>query len=117
MTPPGHRLRRIAARVCDRTTMVTVIDPAIADLQHEAEMAQRSGRRRTRPSLGRYAAVWQVVGYGISRSLIRGAMTGFTAERALVRRTLLVRMTDHALTHAAQAFAELLRRSAASRGA
>jgi len=90
MTPPGHRLRRIAARVCDRTTMVTVIDPAIADLQHEAEMAQRSGRRRTRPSLGRYAAVWQVVGYGISRSLIRGAMTGFTAERALVRRTLLV---------------------------
>jgi molybdate transport repressor ModE-like protein len=35
--------------------------------------------------------------------------------RTAVRRILLVRMTDHALTHAAQAFAELLRRSAASR--
>ncbi|HET6707771.1 LysR family transcriptional regulator [Amycolatopsis sp.] len=37
--------------------------------------------------------------------------------RTAVRRILLVRMADHALTHAAQAFAELLRRSAASRGA
>lgn len=35
--------------------------------------------------------------------------------RTAVRRILLVRMTDHALTHAAQAFAELLRRSAAAR--
>jgi molybdate transport repressor ModE-like protein len=35
--------------------------------------------------------------------------------RTAVRRILLVRMTDHALTHAAQAFAELLSRSAASR--
>ena len=35
--------------------------------------------------------------------------------RTAVRRILLVRMTDHALTPAAQAFAELLRRSAASR--
>jgi molybdate transport repressor ModE-like protein len=35
--------------------------------------------------------------------------------RTAVRRILLVRMTGHALTHAAQAFAELLRRSAAAR--
>lgn len=37
--------------------------------------------------------------------------------RTAVRRILLVRLTDHALTHAAQAFADLLHRSAASRGA
>ncbi|MEU5263135.1 LysR family transcriptional regulator [Amycolatopsis sp. NPDC021455] len=35
--------------------------------------------------------------------------------RTAVRRILLVRMTDHALTPAAQAFAELLRRSATAR--
>ena len=89
MTPPGLRLRAFAARLCDAVTMSTVIDPAIADLQHECEAARRAGDPRTRPSLGRYAVLWQTLAFGIARSVIRAGAAGFVSERALVRRTLL----------------------------
>jgi hypothetical protein len=43
MTRPGARLRSLAARLLDPSTMERLIDPAIADLQHEHEAAIRSG--------------------------------------------------------------------------
>lgn len=45
MTRPGARLRALAQRFCDRATMARLIDPVIADLQHEHDDAVRSGRR------------------------------------------------------------------------
>ena len=49
MTPPGTRLRALAARLCAAITMERLVDPAIADLQAEYEEASRTGpgwRRR-----------------------------------------------------------------------
>ena len=49
MTPPGTRLRALAARLCGAITMERLVDPAIADLQAEYEEASRTGpgwRRR-----------------------------------------------------------------------
>jgi predicted permease len=49
MTPPGTRLRALAARLCTTITMERLVDPAIADLQAEYEEASRTGpgwRRR-----------------------------------------------------------------------
>lgn len=43
MTPPGTRLRAIAARLCDAEAMTHLIDPLIADLQHEHAEAERDG--------------------------------------------------------------------------
>jgi hypothetical protein len=43
MTRPGARLRSLATRVFDPSTMERLIDPAIADLQHEHEEAVRHG--------------------------------------------------------------------------
>ena len=43
MTPPGTRLRALAARLCAAITMERLVDPAIADLQAEYEEAARTG--------------------------------------------------------------------------
>jgi hypothetical protein len=43
MTRPGDRLRAFAARWCCDDTMTRLIDPLIADLQHEHAKAARSG--------------------------------------------------------------------------
>jgi hypothetical protein len=43
MTRPGTRLRVLASRLLDPSTMERLIDPAIADLQHEHEEAVRGG--------------------------------------------------------------------------
>ena len=44
MTRPGMRLRTLAQRLCSRTAMERLIDPAIADLQFEYVEAVRHGR-------------------------------------------------------------------------
>jgi hypothetical protein len=43
MTPPGMWLRALAARLCDAKAMTHLIDPLVADLQHEHADAQRDG--------------------------------------------------------------------------
>jgi hypothetical protein len=43
MRPPGRIVRAICARLYAETTMARVIDPAIADMQHEHLVALRSG--------------------------------------------------------------------------
>ena len=45
MTPPGTRLRALAARLLGATTMERLVDPLIADLQAEYEEASRQGLR------------------------------------------------------------------------
>jgi hypothetical protein len=43
MTLPGLWLRAVAARLCDAKAMTHLIDPLVADLQHEHAEAQRDG--------------------------------------------------------------------------
>lgn len=43
MTPPGLWLRAVAARLCDSKAMNQLIDPIVADLQHEHAGALRDG--------------------------------------------------------------------------
>ena len=43
MTPPGTRLRALAARLLPASTMDHLVDPAIADMQAEYEEASRRG--------------------------------------------------------------------------
>ena len=40
---PGMRLRAIASRLCDANAMTHLIDPVVADLQHEYAEARRDG--------------------------------------------------------------------------
>src|SRR6185295_13556490 len=73
MTRPGTRLRSLAARLFDTSTMERLIDPAIADLQHEHEDAIRRGLvwRGRWIRLAGYAAFWKVAAMGISRASSR----------------------------------------------
>jgi predicted permease len=43
MMPPGTRLRALAARLLDASTVTYLVDPAIADMQAEYEEASRRG--------------------------------------------------------------------------
>jgi lipopolysaccharide export system permease LptF/LptG-like protein len=45
MKRPGARLRAAAVRWCSDTTMARIVDPALADLQLEWEVAAQGGRR------------------------------------------------------------------------
>ena len=62
MTRPGARLRSLAARLLDPSTMERLIDPAIADLQHEHDEAIRRGLvwRGRWIRLAGYSAFWKV---------------------------------------------------------
>jgi hypothetical protein len=63
MTRPGARLRVLASRLLDLPTMDRLIDPAIADLQHEYDAARRRGlvwRGRVMCFIG-YCACWKVL--------------------------------------------------------
>jgi len=54
---PGGRLRRLAQRLCSPETLEHVVDPTLADLQHEwNEAAGRSGLTRGCVCLAGYAA-------------------------------------------------------------
>jgi hypothetical protein len=73
MTRPGTRLRSLAARVLDSSTLERLIDPVIADLQHEHEAAIRRGLvwRGRWIRLAGYCAFWKVAAIGISRATSR----------------------------------------------
>jgi hypothetical protein len=73
MTRPGTRLRSLAARVLDPSTMERLIDPAIADLQSEHADALAHGRvwQARRARLAGYLAFWKVASIGISRASSR----------------------------------------------
>jgi hypothetical protein len=90
MKARGQLLRRLAARVCDERTMSRVIDPAVADLQHEHAEARRAGVWPSRSVLASYVGVWKALGYGAVRSLLRGWPTRFMNDGSLVGRTALL---------------------------
>jgi hypothetical protein len=74
MTRPGARLRSLAQRVCDPSTMERLIEPVIADLQCEHADALRHGqvwRSRWTCIVG-YLAFWKVA-----------LMTGISSTRAI----------------------------------
>ena len=84
MTPPGTRLRALAARLCAATTMERLVDPAIADLQAEYEEASRSGpgwRRRWIWMRGHIAFFTMIVAH--SRAAQDSKTGGFTPLRGL----------------------------------
>src|SRR5471032_1635805 len=58
---PGFLLRRIARVVCPADLCQHVLDPAIADLQHDHGRARSTGRLRA--LAGGYAAFWQSLGW------------------------------------------------------
>jgi hypothetical protein len=88
MRAPGQHLRRLAAWLCDERTMSRVIDPAVADLQHEYKEAWRAGNGGSRSLLASYAGTWKVLAYCAARSLLRGVPAWFRSDRSLVGRTV-----------------------------
>jgi preprotein translocase subunit Sec61beta len=90
LSKPGHRLRSLAARVCRATTMERLIDPVIADMQHEHADASRRGHvwRRAWVLVAGWLAFWRVIGaLAIERS-INGAYEWAAADDWAVGRTL-----------------------------
>jgi lipopolysaccharide export system permease LptF/LptG-like protein len=88
MRRPGERLRSLAARVCDITTMERLIDPVIADMQ--CEHADASSRRLVwRCAWVRMAgslAFWRVIGaLAIERSMNGGPDPAETESATLGR--------------------------------
>lgn len=69
----GRRLRRWAGRLCSARTMEQLIDPVIADLQHEYEQANAAQQtlRRTAVLLRGYGAFWRVLTVDIPATWLR----------------------------------------------
>jgi lipopolysaccharide export LptBFGC system permease protein LptF len=72
MTRPGTRLRAFAARLLDPATMERLIDPAIADLQHEHDDAIRRGHvwRGQCIRVAGYAAFWKLAMIAATRDAL-----------------------------------------------
>jgi hypothetical protein len=87
MTKPGARLRALATRLCSGRAMERIVDPAIADLQHEYETATREGQRwRARAALcAGYVAVVKVMAICGLRSLFTDAAR--TGDGGALRRS------------------------------
>jgi hypothetical protein len=88
MTRPGERIRVLALRLFEQTTMERLIEPAIADLQHEHDVAIRDGaawRRRWIRVTG-YVAVWKVF---VIAATEHGLSEGSAADRRAVGRTIV----------------------------
>lgn len=72
----GTRLRALAARWCGATTMQRIVDPAIADLQHE-------------PSLSNYVAVLKVILLCAGREVMMVGPDWTLDDRRILLRTLV----------------------------
>jgi len=59
---PGARLRRLTERTFDRTTLDTVILPALADLQHECVNVEAGQVQRRFTTLRAYWGFWKTIG-------------------------------------------------------
>jgi hypothetical protein len=98
MTPPGHRLRRLASRVCSDETLRRLVDPVIADLQFEYVDAHAGGHRwRARLATLRAALALTRVAVHRALPLVNDALTaddraGWRIGRAALAATILVVM-------------------------
>jgi putative ABC transport system permease protein len=95
MTPPGTRLRALAARLCAAITMERLVDPAIADLQAEYEEASRTGpgwRRRWIWLRGHIAFFTMIAVHGRAAQEMTGGLTplrGLSLDVRLALRLLV----------------------------
>jgi hypothetical protein len=90
MTRPGARLRSVATRVFDPSTMERRIDPAIADLQHEYDDAIRRGlvwRGRWVHTAG-CIAVWKVIAVSTTTASTRAVGDWARTDEGAVGRTI-----------------------------
>jgi len=90
MTRPGARLRSVATRFFDPSTMERLIDPAIADLQHEHDDAIRRGlvwRGRWVHTAG-CIAVWKVIAASATAASTRTIGDWASADGCAVGRTI-----------------------------
>ena len=111
---PGHRLREVARKFCSPATLERVVDPIVADMQHEwTDARARSPLTRGYTRLRGYAAFTRALALHVvltaSRHLVRNALGTTTEERAFYRRagfatavalllsTVIVFLTDKGL--------------------
>lgn len=83
MTPPGTRLRALAARLLPASTMDYLVDPAIADMQAEYEDASRRGltwHKRWICIRGHFAFFRMIVAHGRA---VKGANDAWAPLRGL----------------------------------
>ena len=88
---PGHRLREVARKFCSPATLERVVDPIVADMQHEwTDARARSPLTRGYTRLRGYAAFTRALALHVvltaSRHLVRNALGTTTEERAFYRR-------------------------------
>ena len=76
----GRRLRQWANRVCSAETMDRLIDPVIADLQHEYERAKAARRGIALPLLRGYCAFWKVLTVHVPATWLNRTATEFRAS-------------------------------------
>jgi hypothetical protein len=89
MTRPGDRLRAFARRFCAADTMTRIVDPLIADLQHDDASAANSGRAcRARRRLAGYAAFWTTLTICATRASSTGVRRWASADDHAIGRTL-----------------------------
>jgi hypothetical protein len=111
---PGHRLREIARKFCSPATLEHVVDPIVADLQHEwIDACGRSPLERGYARLRGYAAFARAMALHMamaaSRHLVQNAFgataeertfygrAGFATAVALLLSTVIVLLTDNGL--------------------
>jgi hypothetical protein len=111
---PGHRLREVARKFCSPATLEHVVDPIVADMQHEwIDACGRSPLERGYARLRGYAAFTRAltlhVAMSASRHLARNAFgataeewtfyrrAGFATAVALLLSTVIVLLTDKGL--------------------
>jgi hypothetical protein len=109
MTCPGARLRSVATRFFDSSTMESLIDPAIADLQHEHDDAIRRGlvwRGRWVYAVG-CIAVWKVIAASATTASRRAIGHWACADGCAVWRTINYSLVTIAAVVALQLWAPL----------
>ncbi len=89
-TRPGERLRAVAARVCATQTMERLIDPLIADLQHEyTDARRRHGVWGSRWTLFMgYVVIVKAIALHCAEQSMRALHTWAVADDAARRKTL-----------------------------
>jgi predicted permease len=95
MTPPGTRLRAIAARLLDARTVEYLVEPAVADMQAEYEDAARKGlgwRKRWICLRGYLSFCAMLVAHARVARAVRGGLTplrGLSLDVRLALRLLV----------------------------
>ncbi len=99
MTVPGSRLRALAARVCASRTMTRLVDPVLADLQHEYEQAIGHGRvwRSRWIRLRGYSTFLLAMLLHTVRLVWQGAGDWMRRERPKIARTIASAIVPFAL--------------------